>query len=154
MITLYRRLIVPDPEAVTARNVLKNYALRRLDRMEEFSIDAEDEVLSSAIGYVSNPSEHFYLAIVGNERQGWEEAFDTKYDAQVKVETEDDPVASDVLNVLMGRYGYGNRVRSVRRNVIWGIVFPEGETQVYEKADEMARTLFANPTFQRYEVLT
>ena len=153
MITLYRKLKVPDPEAVTARNTLKDYALRRLNRTEEFLIDADDEVIASAIGYVYNPSEHFYMAIVDGKTSGTEEAFSVKYDAQIEVETDDDPVASDILSVLKGRYGHGDKVRSVTRKVVWGIIFDEGETDIYNKADEMARTLFANPTFQKYEVV-
>jgi|SRR3989344_1165072 len=152
MITLYRKLKIPDPEAVTARNTLKDYSLRRLDKMEEFSIDADDDVLKSAVSYLYNPNEHFYLVNTGNGTRGNEKAFDVNYDARIRVETEEDPMTITVLNVLRGRYGHGSKIRNVRRKVVWGVVFQEGETDIYGKADEMARTLFANPVFQRYEV--
>jgi len=153
MITLYRKLKIPDPEAVTARNTLKDYSLRRLDKMEEFSIDADDEVLDSAINYLYNPNEHFYLVTTGNGTRGNEKAFDVNYDARIRVETEDDPTAIKLFNVLRGRYSHGSKIKSVRRKVVWGVVFPEGEIDVYKKADEMAKELFANPVFQKYEVV-
>lgn len=159
MFQLYRRLKITDPESVTIKNTLRRlgYPLdehRGVDRIDLFDVSAPDSILPSAQDCLVNQNKHYAMHVSGSGRCGDVEKFGRKYHAQVAVVTEDDPEAVSAFNVLRDRYGHGDEVESVEKRVIWGLTFSDGidGDAARRMAEEMAKTFFANPAFQHYEI--
>jgi phosphoribosylformylglycinamidine (FGAM) synthase PurS component len=153
IIQLYRTLKIPDPEAVTARVTLvrNSYLVASLEKWELYLIlsrDSDGSVLKAISDELVNPNKHFYL-LQNPEPQGDTQRFQRDYDAKIFVETEDDPCANDVMHVLTERHGI-KAIESVRRYVVWCMNFDHEEKR--ELAEQLAKELFANPSFQSYRI--
>lgn len=159
-IELRRMLKIPDPEASTIKGVLTRmgYPLVDLDRLDHFLIGVDGEVTQDIVSSVSeclvNPNKHFSL-ISGQEYN--HERFERGYNAKVFVEADTDPEAINALGILRERFGYGDRVEYVRRQVVWGINFDSslGRESVKDYVTRLVSEptyFFANPNFQKLRV--
>ena len=159
---LWRTLKITDPEASTIRGKLvqMGYPVTGLDKLEHFLIGIDGEVtrddINSVGGLLVNPNKHLSLfpRYSSDESRG---RFERSYNARVLVETDIDPEAVDAFGTLRDRFGYGNRVQYVRREIVWGINLNHsaGEESVRDYVHQLVQEptyFFANPNFQKSRV--
>jgi len=157
---VWRTLKIPDPEASTIKSVLvrMDYPLTTLDKLEHFLITFGSEITPDVVRDVKellvNKNKHIFSSYNGD---GDPQRFARLYGARVFVETDIDPEATSAVNALRYRFGYGERVHSVRKEIIWGMSFDPAlnETEIRRYVQQLVGEpmyFFANPNFQKTRV--
>ena len=159
MIEVWRTLKIPDSEASKVATALRimGYPVTMLDRLEYFALDFAGEITQDFVRHANdtivNPNKHF--SMIPGYRENERQRFEMSYDARIFVQTDIDTEAVGVLSVLRERLGYGDRIQSVRRKIVWGLNLDATDDQIRRYLKELVwepRYFFANPNFQKAEV--
>ena len=171
-VELLVRLKIPDVTALTAANSLRRRmgyadALQRLRRADyyRFGLNAAtaDEALALAgelaedTNLFVNPNKHVYELRLPEQTD--EASAGPTQEVEVLITDPNDGSAQGALSALQGRLGYGDRVASLTRGVLWlmDLRAPDRETAKH-LAEQMAVTrridqgLLMNPHFQECTV--
>ncbi len=173
-IELFVRLKTVDTIALTAKNTLQKdmgYGRTLLDaRREEYwlievEVENAEEAQKLGVEFVTvtktivNPNKHTYtLRVVGEEADVPEKK--VPYVIRVLVGYREDEKARVTLDTLRNTLGYGDKVKGVKRGLLWKLII-SAEDRISAKkiaeeitvAKSMGKGLLANPHSQTYVVL-
>jgi phosphoribosylformylglycinamidine (FGAM) synthase PurS component len=172
-VELLVKLKIPDVTALTAANSLRRrmgYAeqLVAMERADYYrlglNVSSKEEAralateLAERTNLFVNPNKHIYELRLPEEQEA-RSAKAGAFPIEVLVTDPNDGSAQGALSALRGRLGYGDKVTSLLKGVLWVLSLrAPSRDQAHALAEEIALTrridqgLLVNPHFQQCEI--